>query len=162
MTLYMDYKDGDLLDSKEPVIAHGCNVRGVMGAGIAAQVANWYPDVLANYKTACQRHTFRLGTAQPIWTGYSVGFERCVVNLGTQHDPGKNATSWAVFLAFANLAEWAHHIGIPRVAIPRIGAGIGGLHWANDVLPAITEAMERATKPLQLVVYDIKPFKERT
>jgi O-acetyl-ADP-ribose deacetylase (regulator of RNase III) len=161
MTLHIEYRKGDLLASNEPVIAHGCNCRGVMGAGIAAQVATWYPDVLANYKTACSKHVFRVGTAQPIWTGYSVGIERCVVNLGTQKDPGKDASAWAVFLSFANLAEWAHHIGVPRVAIPRIGAGIGGLSWDDDVLPAITEAMDRATKPLEIVVYDYTPSRRR-
>lgn len=161
MTLHIEYRDGDLIASNEPVIAHGCNVRGTMGAGIAKQIAETYLDVVANYKVACRKNIFRLGTAQPIWTGYDTRMERCVVNLGTQHNPGRSATEWAVFLSFANLAEYCHRIGIPRVAIPRIAAGIGGLSWDRQVLPAITEAMERASKPLEIVVYDIAPFVDR-
>lgn len=156
----ISYRDGDLLKSKEPVIAHGCNTHGVMGAGIARQIATLYPDAYEQYRKACRTRKFRLGSSQAIWTRTN-GTERLVFNLGTQDRPGADASAWAVFLSFANLAEYCYRLGVPVVAIPRIGAGIGGLSWSNDVLPAIEEANQRATRPLDITVYDIQPFKER-
>lgn len=154
------YRDGDLLASGEPVIAHGCNTHGLMGAGIARQIAHTYPECEIQYRKACHNRRFRLGSAQPVWVR-NHGNERLVFNLGTQEQPGANASAWGVFLSFANLAEYCYRLGVPVIAIPRIGAGIGGLSWANDVVPAITEAMDRATKALDIVVYDIQPFTDR-
>jgi O-acetyl-ADP-ribose deacetylase (regulator of RNase III) len=57
------YKDGDLLKSGEPVIAHGCNTHGVMGAGIAKQVAFMYPDAYQQYRKACHNRSFRVGSS---------------------------------------------------------------------------------------------------
>ncbi len=155
-----EFHDGDLLESGEPIIAHGANCRGVMGAGIALQIAQTYPDVLVAYQGACKRYNFRLGSAQPVWTERH-GDERCVINLGTQKEPGPNATAWGVFLSFANLAEWCANLKITRVAIPRIAAGIGGLNWQNVVQPTIQKALNSATQPLTIAVYDIAPFRER-
>lgn len=154
------YRDGDLLKSGEPVLAHGCNTHGLMGAGIARQIALRYPDAEVKYRKACHDRRFRLGSAQPIWVR-NHGDEKLLFNLGTQEQPGANASAWGVFLSFANLAEYCYRLGVPVVAIPRIGAGIGGLSWKNDVLPALEEAMDRATHALSLVVYDIAPFVER-
>lgn len=156
----IQYRSGDLLKSDEPVIAHGCNTRGAMGAGIARQVANTYPDVEIWYRKQCSNHEFVLGSVQPIWTRKG-GVERLVINLGTQDRPGADATPWGIFLSFANLAEQMERIDVPRVAIPRIGAGIGGLSWSREVVPAITEAMARASRPLDIVVYDLESWQER-
>jgi O-acetyl-ADP-ribose deacetylase (regulator of RNase III) len=154
------YTDGDLLTSPETVIAHGCNLQGVMGSGIARSVAISFPNVYEQYRKACENGSFVLGSAQPIWDG-RYDERRCVVNLGTQDNTGKDATVWGIFLSFANLAQWADKNGVKRIGIPRIGAGIGGLRWDRDVLPAIEEALERATRPIDIVVYDLQPFKER-
>jgi O-acetyl-ADP-ribose deacetylase (regulator of RNase III) len=150
------YKDGDLLKSGEPVIAHGCNTHGVMGAGIAKQVAFMYPDAYQQYRKACHNRSFRVGSSQYIWVR-NHGNERILFNLGTQEHPGADATAWGIFLSFANLAESCYRLNIPVVAIPRIGAGIGGLGWQTDVVPAIEEAMDRATRPVNITVYDFTP-----
>lgn len=156
----IQYRSGDLIKSDEPVIAHGCNTKGAMGAGIAKQVAQTYPDVEIFYRKSCHDHNFPLGSVQPIWTRQK-GVERLVINLATQIRPGADASAWGIFLAFSNLAEQCNVLDIPRVAIPRIGAGIGGLSWSRDVVPAIYEAMSRTTRPLDIVVYDLEPWQER-
>lgn len=153
------YRTGDLLAADEIAIAHGCNCQGMMGAGIARTVRANYPDVYAAYYGACIRGEFRLGSAQGVWADPSQGFapipDRLVYNLGTQQNPGADATVWAIFLSFANMAEDAKSRHINTVAIPRIGCGIGGLTW-HEVEPAIAQAIEYSSHPnLSIVVYDL-------
>jgi len=119
---------GDLLKSDERFIAHGCNTRGAMGAGIAGVIARAYPEVERVYAEHCRTRDFIVGTCQAVIVDER-GFRRTVFNLGTQRYPGKDATYWAVMLSFGNLFEHCVSHGISRVGIPRIGCGIGGLDW---------------------------------
>ena len=117
---------GDLLESGEAVIAHGCNTQGFMGAGIAKAVADKYPEAERTYRVLCRYGDFIVGTAQKV----EMPEEGVIVfNLGTQEFPGRNATYWAVMLSVGNMFERCRKDGIKRVAIPRIGCGIGGLEW---------------------------------
>lgn len=150
------YKIGDLMEADEIAIAHGCNCQGMMGAGVARLVRAKYPDAYDAYKRACDNGMFRVGAALPVWNTPDVVPDRLVYNLGTQRFPGSDATAWGVFLSFANLAEHAYTIALHEVAIPRIGAGIGGLNWNHDVEPAINEAIRRSSHPnLSVIVYGL-------
>lgn len=127
-----------------------------MGAGVARLVRDKYPDAYVAYKSACDSGAFRVGSAQGVWVEPGVTSDRLVYNLGTQRFPGADATAWGIFLSFANMAEDAYNRGLHAVAIPRIGAGIGGLNWDADVAPAIAEAVRRSSHPnLSIVVYDL-------
>ncbi len=150
------YKTGDLFQAREVAIAHGCNTQGVMGAGVARRVRDLYPTVYERYAASCYDGQFRVGTAQAVWADPDRdAADRLIYNLGTQHFPGADASIWAVFLSFANMAEDAHTRHINTVAIPRIGCGIGGLDW-NEVAPAIEQAVEYSNHPhLSIVVYDL-------
>lgn len=152
------YKTGDLMEADEIALAHGCNAQGLMGAGVAKLVRAKYPNVYAEYLRACMSGSFQVGTAQavPVDPTESNGI-RLVYNLGTQHYPGADATAWGVFLSFSNLAEHAVRNGINTIAAPRIAAGIGGLSFDKDVVPAIEEALDRSNHPnLEIVVYDLE------
>lgn len=48
------YKNGDILNATENIICHQVNVEGVMGGGLAKQIASAYPKVLINYKQLCK------------------------------------------------------------------------------------------------------------
>lgn len=39
----IEYRKGNLLDITSGVIVHGCNMRGVMGSGVALAIRNKYP-----------------------------------------------------------------------------------------------------------------------
>lgn len=151
-----DFTVGNLLDSDERVIAHGCNTMGAYGAGIAGQIARRWPQARRAYGEMLNRSEFRLGSAQlvDLLDGSSTSENKFLFNLGTQRKPGRDASIWGVFLSFANMAEVCAVSGFDRVAIPRIGCGIGGLSWI-EVRPAIQEAVERSSKPdLEIIVYD--------
>ena len=47
-------KSGDILQATENIICHQVNVDGVMGGGLAKQIASAYPDVEKRYKDFCK------------------------------------------------------------------------------------------------------------
>lgn len=133
-TLDITYHVGDLLASDEPVLGHGCNIRGLMGAGIAGQIAKLYPDMFSRYQNMCLAGRFLGGES---FRAVVDNGRRVVYNLATQIEPGRDGKPSLVLAAFrvtfANM-EWH---GEHALAIPRIGCGIAGLDWDHDVLPAI-------------------------
>lgn len=144
------FKTGDLMQAEEPAIAHGCNTVGVMGAGVARLVREKHPEAFYVYEAACMSGRFRLGTAQAVFSN-----DKWIYNLGTQRQPGPDATEWGVALSFANMAEDCYARSITEVAIPRIGCGIGGMEWP-DVERAIRSGLWRSSQPdLIVVVYDL-------
>lgn len=47
------HKTGDILKATENIIFHQVNVQGVMGGGLALQIANLYPECEKEYKKMC-------------------------------------------------------------------------------------------------------------
>jgi O-acetyl-ADP-ribose deacetylase (regulator of RNase III) len=124
----IEYVVGDLLESGEQNIAHGCNCANVMGAGVAGAIARKWPHAREAYENRCRSVTFILGTAQPV----AVSPTQMVWNLGTQQNPGKDGSLWGILLSFGSMLEQLKAWGqCDRVAIPRIGCGIAGLRWSE-------------------------------
>ena len=46
----ISYLFGDLIRAPEPIIAHGCNCMGVMGAGVALQIKKHFPEAYKSYR----------------------------------------------------------------------------------------------------------------
>lgn len=148
----IEYVTGDLLKSDLRDIAHGCNTVGVMGAGIARVIAEAYPDVRSLYQRRCVRKEFVLGSAFPVLMQDFGGY-RMIWNLGTQREPGANATLWGIMLSFGNMFEQMVATEVREVGIPRIGCGIGGLKW-DDVARTIEQAQKFVgDKAPRVVVY---------
>lgn len=145
------YVTGNLLDSDERFIAHGCNCEGVMGAGIAKYIAERYPEVYEAYKLEIARRAFVPGVSQPVQT--LVG-NRWVFNLATQQAPGRDGNYWFVTLAFGNLVEQCIRNGVHRVGIPRIGCGIAGLDW-DAVAWCIEGVLSQRPQGPEFVVYTL-------
>lgn len=149
----IEYRVGDLFEYEGRVIAHGCNTKGLMGAGIARIVSDRFPNVYTEYVAACSTYNlttsrFVPGDAQLCYVDDSM---RIVVNLATQDHPGANATYHWVLSSFCRMFELMRTLGFSEVAIPRIGCGIGGLNW-HGVSEVIKIA--QATVPgVKVVVY---------
>lgn len=158
----IEHRVGDLFTFEGQAIAHGCNTKGLMGAGIAKIVADRFPSVYVDYVTVCSPYNtsttrFLPGDAQMCYTTHRDRHEhgvetREVFNLATQDHPGAHAAYHWVERSFARMFELMGMIEETQVAIPRIGCGIGGLKWHG-----VTEAILRAgaTAPLAptVVVY---------
>jgi len=115
----------DLFDAGEfNCIVHGCNLQQDMGGGIAAQIAQRYPEA-AEMDRIYGPHA-KLGG----FTIANVGldYSKVIFNLYTQVYPGRDARLYAVAKGFRWVSGFFKG---RRVGIPMIGAGIGGLEWSD-------------------------------
>lgn len=142
------YRQGDLLASGLPALAHGCNCRGVMGAGIAAQFRAKFPGMYAEYRQLCKAGQLHPGATMR-WQEPGV----TIWNLMTQLDPGRGASTDAIRIALDHMVTQAQGLGITEIGLPWIGCGIGGL-TRDDVRPILAR---HADSPVTLAVYEYVP-----
>ncbi len=122
------YKIGDLLDANEIVIAHGVNSAGKFGAGVAKAIANRFPEAKKAYLEKHYGEGWKLADIQVIRIN---GF-RYICNICTQEWYGYYGcyvNYEAVDLGFDRLFAGMRTMNLRSIAIPRIGAGLGGGDW---------------------------------
>ena len=126
--------------------AHGCNCAGAMGAGIAVEFKRRFPRMFDEYRQRCADGRFALGDVF-VWSED----ERTVYNLGTQEHWRKKAQLAALSKAIERMVSLAEKGRVARIALPRIGAGLGGLDWPRA--RTVLEAAGNATR-VELVVFE--------
>lgn len=148
----IEFVSGDLFANayEAEAFAHGCNCQGSMGAGIAVDFRERYPEMYAQYRARCKAEPrqFNLGD---VWLWKAEG-QPWVFNLGTQEGVWRARASYeAIATALTRMRELADAEGIQRIAIPRIGVGYGGLSWRK-----VREIVERvfADWAGTLIVYE--------
>jgi O-acetyl-ADP-ribose deacetylase (regulator of RNase III) len=126
----IEFVSGDLFVNRfgAQALAHGCNCQGSMGAGVAVGFRERYPEMFEEYRRRCKAkpRLFNVGDA---WLWKSADRPR-VFNLGTQENYWRSrATYEAIQTALERMKEQADAEGIRTIAMPRVGAGHGGLSW---------------------------------
>lgn len=119
-------REGDIFDTDAMAIGHGVNTAGFMGAGIAAQFKDRFPFMYEAYRRMCEISILHPGGVYP----YTREDGRIVYNIASQDRPGANATYDFLLSGVSRTLSHAEMHGIPVVALPRIGSGIGGLDEA--------------------------------
>jgi len=142
---------GDLLKTPLDVIAHGCNCQQNMGAGIAKYISQFYPEVRrADRHFVPQKAKDRLGLIDvvPVHTVPQNGI-KYVANCYTQLNIGRGVqiSYRAIRDCMRSLNELAliHDLSL---ALPKIGAGLGGGNWET-----IREIMEEEFNQRTVTVY---------
>lgn len=122
----MNTLKGDLLalgKSKEfDIIMHGCNCFNAMGGGIAAQVANQFPDAKLADEETVRGDAGKLGT-------YTIGMDGrlVILNAYTQYSISRDGKDVFEYLAFERvLDKIAYRFGKWRIGMPLIGMGLAG------------------------------------
>ena len=148
----IEFVSGDLFANRFGVqaLAHGCNCRGSMGAGIATGFRDRYPEMYAEYRRKCkaQPRQFNPGDA---WLWEADG-QPWVFNLATQEGVWRARASYeAIEAALTSMRRQADREGVTSIAVPRVGAGYGGLSWRK-----VRTVIERAFAgwPGTLYVYE--------
>ena len=129
---------GDLFDSDDAILAHGCNCKAAMFSGIAKSMAEKYPEMETQYNSLCNNNNFNPGDV--FLYNYELG--RYIANMGTQFLPGANAKVEYIVDSVASLLLIALTLNISKVSMCRVGSGVGGLAW-DDVLQALEEEFGR-------------------
>jgi len=149
----IEYKEyGDIF--KLPQVtnyAHGCNCAGAMGKGIALQFKAKFPEMYTEYKKLCTEGKFRLGDV--FIYQYSSGF---IFNLGTQATWRTKADINAIKTSIEQMLLLASQNELNKIALPKIGAGLGGLLW-KDVKEVIENIAVKYPQIDLIVVENFRP-----
>lgn len=118
------HKRGSVFDTSLTHIGHGVNTIGVMGAGIALLFRQRYPDMYEAYRELCLAEGLAPGSSFTYRNDDGI----TVHNIASQRDKGADARlTWleeGLDMALRDVAD----SGGAGIAVPWIGAGIGGLH----------------------------------
>lgn len=143
----ISYVSGDLFTNayNAEAFAHGCNCAGAMGAGIAVAFRERYPAMYEEYRRRCKATPREFNPGDMfLWKDAD---QPWVFNLATQeHYWRSRATYVAVEQALATMRDLADRECVRSIAMPRIGAGYGGLSWrrVREIVERIFSAWEGA------------------
>ncbi len=147
----LGYKAGDILKEDAEALVNTVNCVGFMGRGIALQFKQAWPDNFKAYAAACRRQEVRPGRMFIFETG-RLGNPRYIINFPTKrHWRGKSRIEDIETGLEALVAEIKAR-GICSIAIPPLGAGLGGLPWA-EVRTRIETAM-RTLVDVKVIVFE--------
>jgi O-acetyl-ADP-ribose deacetylase (regulator of RNase III) len=137
--------NSDLLSVTKGVIVHGCNCNGGFGSGIAGQIAKRYPQVRNRF--------MQNGTGKQLLGTINVGLvldDLYIINAYTQETYGsKPNTKYASPLAISSalfrvLLDYSEE----EIHVPKIGCGLGGLTWTEEVMPIYSKIEDETGREL--------------
>lgn len=131
----IELTSGDILKDEADAIVNTVNCVGVMGRGIALQFKNAWPENFKAYEAACARKELQPGRMFIFETG-QLTTPRYIVNFPTKRHWRGNSRIEDIESGLVALASDIKSRGIRSIAIPPLGAGLGGLDW-EDVRPLI-------------------------
>ena len=135
----LQYKMGNILAEETDALVNTVNCVGVMGRGIALQFKIAFPDNFKAYAQACKRQEVQPGHLFVFDTGRLTN-PRYIINFPTKrHWRGKSRME-DIESGLQALREVIRDKEILSLAVPPLGAGLGGLNW-NEVRLRIEEAL---------------------
>jgi O-acetyl-ADP-ribose deacetylase (regulator of RNase III) len=131
-------KKGDILRAEAEALVNTVNCVGVMGRGVALQFKNAFPTNFKAYAAACKAGEVQPGRMFVFETGQLA--PKYIINFPTKrHWKGKSRIE-DIESGLSALVEEIRHRKIKSIALPPLGAGLGGLQW-RQVRPLIEDAL---------------------
>ena len=116
----------NIFDSSCQTITIPVNVVGVMGAGLAKQFAQKYPDGDKTYKTFCHDKSLVVGRV----AFYDAGNKKFCF-FPTKGHWRNNSRLEDILAGLRDLYRVYGAAGVHSIAFPRLGCGLGGLDWKS-------------------------------
>lgn len=163
------YKVGDVTKAEEYIIAHGCNAQGKMNSGVAKVIRAEFPGVFDAYVSYLELHNNPMGYGRdPVGTVclyvhhysgklFSSPKEKMIANMITQRNYGRSGEIYVDYDAVRSCMRYLNkrarmYTKPPHaVAMPMIGAGLGGGDWN-----IISSIIEEESIDFQPVVYTLQ------
>jgi len=123
------FKTGNILTDKSEAIVNTVNCVGVMGKGLALQFKKAFPENYKEYKTACDKKIVAPGKMFITKHEDMLG-DKYIINFPTKkHWKGDSKIEY-IDDGLIDLINEIKKLGIKSIAIPPLGAGLGGLDWS--------------------------------
>ncbi len=151
----IEFAQGNLLDSKVDAQVNTVNVVGVMGAGIALQFKNKYPNCFKLYQQACHRKELQVGSIFVYHTDLDI--PKYILNFPTKEHWKNDSKIEYIVDGLIALLDTIRLYGIKSVAVPALGCQNGGLIW-EEVKPLMVTAFETMPDVNFTVYYPQKYF----
>ena len=146
----IDFRKDDIFEAGTDALVNTVNCVGAMGRGVALQFKKAYPANFKAYKAACDAEQVQPGHMFIHETGKLM--PRFIINFPTKrHWRGKSRIE-DIESGLVALTDAIKTYGIKSVAIPPLGAGLGGLEW-DDVKPRIKSALQ-AIPDLHVMMFE--------
>lgn len=142
---------GDILRADTEAIVNTVNCVGVMGRGIALQFKKAWPDNFKAYAAACNSKNVQPGKMFIFETG-QLANPRFIINFPTKRHWKGASRIEDIESGLVALVADIQRLGIKSIAIPPLGAGLGGLDWL-----VVRDKIEAAMQPLsdvQVLLYE--------
>ncbi len=126
----INFKTGNILCDESQAIVNTVNCVGVMGKGLALQFRKAFPDNFEEYKLACNKGIVKPG--EMFITRYDDILEnKFIINFPTKkHWKGASKIEY-IEDGLEDLLKKIKELNIKSIAIPPLGAGLGGLEWSQ-------------------------------
>lgn len=148
------YTQGNLLEARAEALVNTVNTVGVMGKGIALMFKDRFDENFRRYAAACKAKEVQTGKifVTPV---HELDGPRWIVNFPTkQHWRAPSRMEWVVE-GLQDLRRFLVEQQVKSIAIPPLGAGNGGLEWAE-----VRGQIERALGDLDIDIMVFEPTRQ--
>lgn len=153
------FTHGDILRADVEAIVNTVNCVGVMGRGIALQFKKAWPENFKAYALACKNEEVKPGQMFIFETG-QLANPRFIINFPTKRHWRAASRMEDIESGLRALVADIKKYNIKSIAIPPLGAGLGGLDWVQ-VRQKIEQVMGELPAEMQVYIYEPKGAPER-
>lgn len=146
------YYTGNILESDVNIICQQVNHQGVMGAGLAKQIKDKYPEVMNSYLDICKL-PFEIIRRNGVIAWSTINVDKVIASIFGQEYYGtdrRHTDYFAISRGLETVRLYAESKSY-AVAIPHgMGAGLGGGEW--NVISAIIHDVFRYSPKLEVYI----------
>jgi len=139
--MMLDDRHGSLFDAPVRALVNPVNCDGVMGAGLALEFKQRFPEAFEDYRRACQRGELKPGAIHT----YQLSDGRWIVNFPTKTRWKTKSKMEYIEAGLPVLVDWIRMNAVASIGIPALGCGLGKLSWNTGVKPRIERAFDEIT-----------------
>ena len=153
------FLQGNLFDKLNEVdaIVNTVNTVGVMGKGIALEFKKRFPDNTKEYVIRCKEGSIAIGKSFVFELEKNI-HTKYIVNFPTKKHWRNPSKIEYVDAGLEDLNKIIKHYEIKSIALPALGAGLGGLDW-NEVKALISNKLE-SLEDVKIYVYEPQKSKK--
>ncbi|HKY39076.1 MAG TPA: macro domain-containing protein [Polyangiaceae bacterium] len=134
---------GNLLDAKVDALVNTVNTAGVMGKGLALQFKKAFPANAKAYEASAKAGEIEVGKMFVFEAG-GIVLPRYIINFPTKKHWRSPSRLEYIDAGLVDLVAVIRDRKVRSIAIPPLGAGLGGLAW-HDVRHLIERALAELT-----------------